>query len=65
MVGLIAVGVVAGLLAALAVVAHRQDVRRKRSGTPTGGRSFQETQADIVTKAGNTASGDGTGFGAL
>ena len=65
MVGFIILGVVAVLVAVLAVVAHRQDVRRRQRGVPAAGRSFRDTQADIVTKAGNTASGDGTGFGAL
>ena len=54
---LIAVVGTVAVFGALWIVIDRMD--RDRSDR------FRETQADIVTKAGNTASGDGTGFGAL
>ena len=63
MVGIVVLGVVAVLVLTLAVVAHRQDVRRRRSGRRGGDPDFERTQGDILGKAGNTGSGTGTGIG--
>ncbi|MEO1065255.1 MAG: hypothetical protein AAFZ07_27890 [Actinomycetota bacterium] len=58
MAALIVLSVVAVLVVTLAVVAHRQDVRRTRGGSNGEGRDFDATQADIYRRAGY--SGDGT-----
>ena len=57
MTALIVLGVVASVVVALAVIAHRQDVRRKQSGVDAAGRSFRDTQAERYGNAGY--SGDG------
>ena len=63
MVALVVLSVLATLVVVVAVVAHRQDVRRKRHGRPAAASTFEDTQGHILGKGGNTASGTGTGIG--
>lgn len=61
MVALIILGAVALLVLALAVVAHRQDLRDQRAGRRGGSGDFERTQGDILGKTGGGISGSGTG----